>query len=181
MKTFTEILGKEILFFDGGTGSLLQAQGLKPGELPETWNILHPEKIVDIHYNYYLAGANIIKTNTFGANPLKFPLKNPCTDNIASYRKPQNTYSEIKQSGDDIDSVSSKTFFLETLIEAALKNANTARQKIHETVFSENTMLQLKNSNLIPQHIDSRKSPHFIAFDIGPLGKLFAPLGDTRK
>lgn len=178
MKTFTEILGKEILFFDGGTGSLLQAQGLKPGELPETWNILHPEKIVDIHYNYYLAGANIIKTNTFGANPLKFPLKNPCTDNIASYRKPQNTYSEIKQSGDDIDSVSSKTFFLETLIDAALKNANTARQKIHETVFSENTMLQLKNSNLIPQHIDSRKSPHFIAFDIGPLGKLFAPLGD---
>ena len=51
MKTFTEILGKEILFFDGGTGSLLQAQGLKPGEFPETWNILHPEKIVDIHYN----------------------------------------------------------------------------------------------------------------------------------
>ena len=41
MKTFRDYLGKQILFFDGGTGSVLQAQGLKPGELPENWNIEH--------------------------------------------------------------------------------------------------------------------------------------------
>ena len=35
----TDRLGKELLFFDGGMGTLLQERGLKPGELPETWNI----------------------------------------------------------------------------------------------------------------------------------------------
>ena len=39
-----ERLGKELLFLDGGMGTLLQAEGLAPGELPETWNIEHPEK-----------------------------------------------------------------------------------------------------------------------------------------
>ena len=34
-----EKLGKELLFFDGGMGTLLQKEGLKPGELPENWNI----------------------------------------------------------------------------------------------------------------------------------------------
>ena len=41
-------LGKELLFFDGGMGTLLQERGLKPGELPETWNLNHTEDIVEI-------------------------------------------------------------------------------------------------------------------------------------
>lgn len=65
-------LGKELLFFDGGMGTLLQAGGLKPGELPETWNMTHPEKITGIHRKYIEAGSDIILTNTFGANALKF-------------------------------------------------------------------------------------------------------------
>ena len=44
-----ERLGKELLFLDGGMGTLLQAEGLAPGELPETWNIEHPEKVEAIH------------------------------------------------------------------------------------------------------------------------------------
>ena len=40
-----ERLGKELLFFDGGMGTLLQAEGLQPGELPETWNIERKETI----------------------------------------------------------------------------------------------------------------------------------------
>lgn len=40
-----EILGKKRLFLDGGTGTSLQKMGLKAGERPETWNILHPERI----------------------------------------------------------------------------------------------------------------------------------------
>lgn len=67
-----EEIKKRIVFFDGGTGSLLQANGLKPGELPETWNLLHPEIITKLHRDYLEAGADIIKTNTFGANGLKF-------------------------------------------------------------------------------------------------------------
>ncbi len=67
-----ERLGKELLFFDGGMGTLLQAKGLEPGELPETWNIKHPEEIREIHRQYIEAGSDIILTNTFGANALKF-------------------------------------------------------------------------------------------------------------
>ena len=57
---------------DGGTGTLLQAAGLKPGEFPETWNITHPDIITDLHKRYFDAGSNIVCTNTFGANSLKF-------------------------------------------------------------------------------------------------------------
>ncbi|MGN0412566.1 MAG: homocysteine S-methyltransferase family protein [Lachnospiraceae bacterium] len=57
---------------DGGMGTLLQKQGLKPGELPERWNISHPDIITDIHKTYYDSGSNIVTSNTFGANCLKF-------------------------------------------------------------------------------------------------------------
>lgn len=72
MYKILEEMKKRRLFFDGGTGSLLQAKGLKAGEFPETWNILHPEVLVELHRNYLEAGADIINTNTFGANGLKF-------------------------------------------------------------------------------------------------------------
>ena len=72
-----EKLGRERLFFDGGTGTLLQAQGLKGGELPETWNLLYPERIAALHRAYLEAGSDIICTNTFGANGLKFPAGGP--------------------------------------------------------------------------------------------------------
>ncbi len=65
-------LGRELLFFDGGTGTLLQERGLKPGELPETWSLNHREDMIDIHRQYYEAGSDIVLTNTFGANALKF-------------------------------------------------------------------------------------------------------------
>ena len=65
-------LGKRILFFDGAMGTLLQARGLQPGELPETWNLSHPDVVRDIHLQYLRAGADVITTNTFGANALKY-------------------------------------------------------------------------------------------------------------
>ena len=75
MKKLGDLLGKELLFFDGGTGTVLQGMGLKPGELPETWNIKYPDRIVQLHYNYFAAGSNIVNTNTFGAFITKFPLE----------------------------------------------------------------------------------------------------------
>lgn len=65
-------LGKDLLYFDGGMGTLLQSKGLKPGELPETWNLTRPDEIIDIHRQYFEAGSDIVLTNTFGANALKF-------------------------------------------------------------------------------------------------------------
>ena len=67
-----EDLGKKLLFFDGGMGTLLQEQGLRPGELPEVWNLEHGEVVASIHQRYIEAGSDIVLTNTFGANALKF-------------------------------------------------------------------------------------------------------------
>ena len=69
---FKEKFGKEILFFDGAMGTMLQKNGLKTGELPENMNITHPEVLLKIHKEYLDAGCNVITTNTFGANSLKF-------------------------------------------------------------------------------------------------------------
>ncbi|MBE6702216.1 MAG: homocysteine methyltransferase [Ruminococcaceae bacterium] len=102
-----------ILFFDGGTGSCLQAAGLAPGEPPESWNRTHPQKIEKLHRDYIAAGANIIKSNTFGLNPLRYPTD--CAE-------------RVKEA-------------LEIARRAAESNA-------------------------------------FVALDIGPLGRMLAPLGD---
>ncbi len=67
-----EELKQRRLFFDGGMGSLLQAKGMKPGELPETWNLLHPEIIEEIHFDYLNAGVDVVTTNTFGVNRFKY-------------------------------------------------------------------------------------------------------------
>ena len=67
-----DYMKENIVVLDGAMGTLLQESGLKSGELPERWNISHPERIVDIHKAYLDAGSNIISTNTFGANSLKF-------------------------------------------------------------------------------------------------------------
>ena len=68
----TEFLKNNILYLDGGMGTLLQKQGLEPGELPERWNITKPDVIKNIHKSYFDAGSNVVNTNTFGANSLKF-------------------------------------------------------------------------------------------------------------
>ncbi len=68
----TEYLKDNILILDGGMGTMLQKSGLPTGELPERFNLSHPELIEQIHRDYYNAGSNVVSTNTFGANLLKF-------------------------------------------------------------------------------------------------------------
>lgn len=67
-------LENNILIFDGAMGTMLQQKGLSLGELPETFNITHPETVLAVHREYVLAGADVITTNTFQACELK--LKN---------------------------------------------------------------------------------------------------------
>lgn len=66
----------KILIFDGAMGTMLQRYGIKSGELPESYNITHPEIIESIHKSYIDAGADIITTNTFGANSQKLKAYN---------------------------------------------------------------------------------------------------------
>lgn len=61
----------EILLFDGAMGTMLQKKGLNLEDGVETFNITKRDIIYDIHKEYIDAGANIITTNTFGANELK--------------------------------------------------------------------------------------------------------------
>ena len=69
-----DFIKNNIVYLDGGMGTLLQKSGLQPGELPERWNISHPEVIREIHKNYYDSGSNVVNANTFGANTLKFSI-----------------------------------------------------------------------------------------------------------
>ena len=67
-----EYMREHILLLDGGMGSLLQARGLQPGEHPERWNLTHADTVVEVQKAYFDAGSNVVNTNTFGANSLKF-------------------------------------------------------------------------------------------------------------
>lgn len=93
---FLEKFGKELLFFDGGMGTELQKNGLKKGELPENLNTNSPEIVARVHRAYLDAGCNIISTNTFGANSLKFNN----VDEIIT-KAVENTKNTISESGKD--------------------------------------------------------------------------------
>lgn len=77
-------LGKRMIFFDGGMGTLLQANGLGAGELPELWNLQRPKLIEEIHRSYLEAGADILKTNTFGANRVKLRNSGQSVEKVVS-------------------------------------------------------------------------------------------------
>ena len=60
--------GKNFLVFDGAMGTQLQARGLAAGELPELLCLTNPGEIAEVHAAYVAAGADVVTTNTFGAN-----------------------------------------------------------------------------------------------------------------
>ena len=62
------LLKNEYVFLDGGMGTMLH---LKPGELPERLNLTEPQRVAEVHRAYVRAGAQIVYSNTFGANPIK--------------------------------------------------------------------------------------------------------------
>ncbi|MBQ5810828.1 MAG: homocysteine S-methyltransferase family protein [Clostridia bacterium] len=91
---FKDFLAENIVILDGGMGTLLQEQGLPAGHQPELWNISHKESVVDIHKAYFAAGSNVVCTNTFGANLLKFSedqLKDIITAAVANAKEARST------------------------------------------------------------------------------------------
>ena len=116
--TILERIHSQRVFFDGGTGTILQSLGLQPGELPETWNLSHPDEIRTLYKGYLEAGSHVFNANTFGANRLKYP---------------EN---------------------LKEIVDSGVRLAVQARQEC------------------------GRTEDAYIALDIGPSGKLLAPMGD---
>lgn len=71
-----EILGRKwekgrILIADGAWGTEFFKRGLMQGHPPDEWNVSHPEIVREITREYLEAGAEVILTNTFGANRLR--------------------------------------------------------------------------------------------------------------
>lgn len=75
-KAFEEYLSRGVCIIDGAMGTLIDDAGLKPEDYaghegcPEILNVSRPDLIESIHRQYLDAGANILETNTFGANAL---------------------------------------------------------------------------------------------------------------
>jgi len=72
MKKIAErVKSGSVLVADGAWGTLLHAEGLKPGDCPELWCIEHRPAVLKIARNYVASGADMIKTNSFGGSRLK--------------------------------------------------------------------------------------------------------------
>ena len=79
-----DTIAKRVLVLDGGMGTQLQLRGLRPGEVPELWNLNRPDDIKSVHAAYLAAGSDVIYANTFGANAAKYHGDAPLADVIAA-------------------------------------------------------------------------------------------------
>ena len=73
MNPLSKWLANGLMITDGAWGTELQARGLPPGAIPDTWNLSHPEKVEEVARAYAEAGSQIILTNTFRANAIAMP------------------------------------------------------------------------------------------------------------
>ena len=73
-----------VLVLDGAMGTQLQARGLRPGEVPELWNLTRPDDVRAIHEAYFASGSDIVYTNTFGANGAKYHGDTPLAEVVAA-------------------------------------------------------------------------------------------------
>src|SRR6266849_1445134 len=71
LKPFLEALEDRVLVCDGAMGTMLYAKGVFINKSFDALNLSQPELVAGVHDEYIRAGADIIETNTFGANRIK--------------------------------------------------------------------------------------------------------------
>jgi methionine synthase I (cobalamin-dependent)/5,10-methylenetetrahydrofolate reductase len=71
MTTFTQALEERVLVCDGAMGTMLYAKGVFINKSFDALNLTQPEIVLAVHEEYVRAGADILETNTFGANRIK--------------------------------------------------------------------------------------------------------------
>jgi homocysteine S-methyltransferase len=71
MKAFLDALDERVLVCDGAMGTMLYAKGVFINRCFDSLNVMSPETVSEIHQEYVRAGADVLETNTFGANRLK--------------------------------------------------------------------------------------------------------------
>ena len=68
---FLKKLNESVIIFDGAFGTELVRRGIKTAVVPELINLTDPAAVAAIHADYVRAGADVVTTNTFGANYIK--------------------------------------------------------------------------------------------------------------
>src|SRR6266571_5531169 len=71
LKPFIEALDDRVLVCDGAMGTMLYAKGVFINKSFDALNVTQPDLVAEVHQEYVRAGADIIETNTFGANRIK--------------------------------------------------------------------------------------------------------------
>ncbi|HZP47149.1 MAG TPA: bifunctional homocysteine S-methyltransferase/methylenetetrahydrofolate reductase [Vicinamibacterales bacterium] len=71
MKPFVDALAERVLVCDGAMGTMLYAKGVFINKSFDALNLTQPDLVAQVHEEYVRAGADIIETNTFGANRIK--------------------------------------------------------------------------------------------------------------
>jgi homocysteine S-methyltransferase len=69
--TFREALDQRVLVCDGAMGTMLYAKGIFLNKSFDELNLTQPDLVAEVHQAYVRAGADVIETNTFGANRVK--------------------------------------------------------------------------------------------------------------
>lgn len=81
-----ELMAERPVLTDGAWGTEFQLLGLAPGEMPDLWNLSHPDRVEAVARAYVDAGSRIILTNTFRANRIAFAGK-PEVEQIAAINR----------------------------------------------------------------------------------------------
>src|ERR1043166_5720292 len=71
LKPFLEALDERVLVCDGAMGTMLYAKGVFINKSFDALNVSQPDLVAEVHQEYVRAGADVIETNTFGANRIK--------------------------------------------------------------------------------------------------------------
>ena len=71
LKPFTDALDERVLVCDGAMGTMLYAKGVFINKSFDALNVTQPDLVAEVHQEYVRAGADIVETNTFGANRIK--------------------------------------------------------------------------------------------------------------
>jgi 5-methyltetrahydrofolate--homocysteine methyltransferase len=79
-----ELVARGPVLTDGAWGTQILARGLTPGQLPDLWNLSHPDRVEAVARAYVDAGSDVILTNTFQAN--RFALRDHAHDVTAINR-----------------------------------------------------------------------------------------------
>jgi len=71
MEPLLDALEHRVLVCDGAMGTMLYAKGVFINKSFDALNLTQPDLVVKVHEEYVAAGADIVESNTFGANRIK--------------------------------------------------------------------------------------------------------------